>query len=446
MRTLLRLAVPMALSAVVVVLGVAAVAQISSTSGPYHRTLDRGYAALAQPLAVQSNASGAAMFSFLRDASSLGRIAFFFDLDTLASDTSTLERRYAAITPPDPSTAAGCAAAIAARASAVSTLRSALEGVVGGRTGLGPVDEATASTAVSSVGARLQSADASWARCRRALRRAPGSALVPTSEWMRRPGIFAPDSVGHFVAAVAGSHALTPVHRIVVLAVVTDPTAVASGATLVAPATTTLVTHVVLANQGNVDEQGVELGAEATPAGVQAAPVVVQRTVSLAAGRSTTMLLPAMKVEPGSSYALQVVAESPHSPGTGALASRSVQVQVQPAATLTSVTSSPLVALRGRPVTLIADVSSSLSGTGTGTGTGSGAGTAKGTVSPTGTVAFQDDGAAMPGCAAQPVHHGQATCSVTYPVASAHAITAAYSGDGRDSGSVSPAITLKVAG
>jgi hypothetical protein len=418
----------MVLSAVVVVLAVSSVAQISHTSGPYRRTVDRGYAALAQPLVAQSNASGVALASFLRDTGSLGRIAFFSDLDSLASDTSSLERHYAVITPPDPSASSWCATAMAARAAAVSTLRSSLESAVGGRTGLVAIDEAAATTALGSVGAELQSADRSWAACRRALRRAPGSALLPTSRWVRDPGVFEGSGAARFVAALAGSHALAPVHNIVVLAVVTDPAAVASGATLVAPAATGLVVHVVLANQGNVDEEGVELGGEVTLLGTTASPVAVQRTLDLAAGHSTTMLLPALKVEPGSSYTLQVVAESPHAPGTGALASRSVQVQVQPTATLTSVTSSPLIGVQGRSVTLIADIASSLADAGP----------------PTGTVAFADDGTTIPGCGAQPLHTGQATCSVTYPAASAHAITASYSGDARDAGSMSPAITLKV--
>ena len=107
---------------------------------------------------------------------------------------------------------------------------------------------------------------------------------------------------------------------------------------------------------------------------------------------------------------------------------RSIQVQVQPAATLTSVTSSPLAGVRGRPVTLIAGLTSSLTGL----------------EAPTGTVAFADDGATIPGCGAQPVHKALATCTTTYPVASVHAITAAYSGDPRYAGSMSPAITLRV--
>jgi hypothetical protein len=158
--------------------------------------------------------------------------------------------------------------------------------------------------------------------------------------------------------------------------------------------------------------------------------VPLQRTVDLAAARSTTVLLPVFALEPGSSYTVQVVAQSPHVAGTGPLASQTIQVQVQPAAVLTSVTSSPLTALRGHPVTLIADLASALPSAG----------------SPTGTVAFVDDGATIPGCGARVVRSAQATCSTTYSVASAHAITAAYSGDPRFAASMSPAITLKVGG
>ncbi len=428
MRALARLAVPMAVSAVVVVVAVSAVAQIGSASGPYRRTVDRGYAALAQPLVVQSNTTGTELVSFLRGAHALGRLAFFSGLDALATDTAALQRRYDAITPPDPVTAAGCATAMAGRAAAVSTLRSSLEGVVGGRTGLGVVDQTTATAAVTAAGVALRAADASWAACRHALGRAPGSAHLAASVWVPAGGPLDAGAAAGIVAAVAGSPSLAPVHSLVLPDVVTDPAAVESGQTLVVPATTSLVADVVVADRGNVDEEGVELGGEATLVGATPKPVLVQRTLDFTAGKSTTVLLPGFKVEPGSSYTVQVVAESPRSTGAGALASRTIQVQVQPVATLTSVTSAPLVALRGRPVELIADISSSLAGVGF----------------PTGTVSFADDGATVPGCGAQPVHEGQATCTVTYSAVSAHAITGQYSGDTRNAGSMSPAITLKV--
>jgi hypothetical protein len=427
-RALFRLAVPMVLAAVIVVLAVSAVAQIGSASGPYRRTVDRGYAALAQPLVAESNASGAQLVSFLHRGSSLGRITFFSTLDLFSADASALRRQYDAITPPDPVTTAGCATAMAGRAEAVSTVRTTLEGVLGGRTGLGAVDPSAATAALVSAGDALESADSSWAACRRVLRRGPGSAVLPGSVWVRDPAMFDATASARLVGEVAGSRSLAAVHSLALVDVITDPSAVASAQTLVVPATTTLDTHVVVANRGNVDEQDVELGGVATPQGAPASPVLVQRTVDVAAGRSTTMSLPSFGVQPGTTYTVQVVAESPRATIAGLLVSRSIQVEVQPAATLTSVTSSPLVGVRGRPVTFIADLTSSLSGVG----------------SPTGTVVFDDDGATIPGCGARIVHDAEATCTTTYPVASVHAINAAYSGDARYAGSMSAAITLRV--
>ena len=67
-----------------------------------------------------------------------------------------------------------------------------------------------------------------------------------------------------------------------------------------------------------------------------------------------------------------------------------------------------------------------------------------------GTVAF-DDGAGNPAtanCAAQPVSSGTATCTVSYPDAGEHQVTATYSGDGALNnfvGSTSPTQTVVVA-
>ncbi len=411
-RALARYAVPMAVSAVVVVLAVSAVAQIGAASGPYRRTVDRGYAALAAPLVADSNTSGAALVAFLRSAPSLGRVPFFSDLGALVADTAALVRRYEAIARPGPSDAAQCLSALSERATAVADLRSALEAVLGGPTGLGVVAEDADVTAAAAAAAALRAADGDWASCRRTVRRDPGSASLAVSVWVHARGPLEDGSIAPVVDAIAASHTLAPVHDLQILGVVTEPQAVASGTTLVVPATQTVQADVVLADRGNVDEDGVELGGEATVQGATANAVLVQRTFDVSAGRSTTLALRPFKVVPGSSYTLQVVAESPKSTGAGALASRTITVQVQPVATLTAVTSSPLVVIRGRPVTLIANIASALAGA----------------PAPTGTVAFADDGTTVPGCAAQPVRAGQATCSVTYSTVSAHAITGAYSG------------------
>jgi hypothetical protein len=65
-------------------------------------------------------------------------------------------------------------------------------------------------------------------------------------------------------------------------------------------------------------------------------------------------------------------------------------------------------------------------------------------VTPTGTAAFMDAGAAIPGCAARPVVSGTASCSVVFSGIGTHAITAVYSGDAALTGSTSPTLMLSV--
>jgi hypothetical protein len=65
-----------------------------------------------------------------------------------------------------------------------------------------------------------------------------------------------------------------------------------------------------------------------------------------------------------------------------------------------------------------------------------------------GMVAFTDRGSTIAGCGSQPVSTGTgtgtATCQVTYPAASTHTITAAYSGDASFAASASAALTQQV--
>jgi Bacterial Ig-like domain (group 3) len=55
-----------------------------------------------------------------------------------------------------------------------------------------------------------------------------------------------------------------------------------------------------------------------------------------------------------------------------------------------------------------------------------------------------DAGAPIPGCAAQPVVSGTASCSVVFMGTGTHAITAVYSGDAALTGSTSPTLELSV--
>ncbi|MGA2522115.1 MAG: Ig-like domain-containing protein [Acidimicrobiales bacterium] len=429
-RRLIRLGIPAVVAVVVVVLAASAVAQIGPQSGPYRRSVDRGYVALARPLVAMSNASGQTLESLLHSAATLDRVTLFGRLDALVADTAGEERLYRAITPPDPSTstATRCSAAVASRARAVAALRGALEGVLGGRNGLGSVDLAGAITTVASAGTTLHGADRSWAACRRGVERAAGSARLPASVWLADPGSLSAADAARVVGALAGSRALAPVHRLAILAVVTDPPAVMSGGTGAVVPTISLGTEVVVANQGNVDEDGVEVGGVAQLLGEAASPAPVQRTVSLAAGASTTLALPAFSVRPGSSYTLQITAETPRPGGTGPLASDSIEVQVQPAATVVSVLSSSSRVASGASLTLTAEVTPSLTDVG----------------QPDGTVAFEVDGAAVPACTARGVSDGKATCTTTLTAAGAAALSAVYSGSPRFAGATSPAITVVV--
>ena len=65
-------------------------------------------------------------------------------------------------------------------------------------------------------------------------------------------------------------------------------------------------------------------------------------------------------------------------------------------------------------------------------------------VTPTGTAAFMDAGATIPGCAAQPVVSGRASCKVAFTSTGAHPITAVYSGDAALAPSTSPTLLLSV--
>jgi YD repeat-containing protein len=67
-----------------------------------------------------------------------------------------------------------------------------------------------------------------------------------------------------------------------------------------------------------------------------------------------------------------------------------------------------------------------------------------GGTSPTGTVGFMLGGVAIPGCEAQPITAGQATCQTSALVLGANSVTAAYSGDGQNAAGTSAIVTVPV--
>jgi large repetitive protein len=105
-----------------------------------------------------------------------------------------------------------------------------------------------------------------------------------------------------------------------------------------------------------------------------------------------------------------------------------------------------LTVSKGSTATKLAASSTSLAAGGSVTYTATVTPNVSGESTPSGTVAFMDNGRPISGCPAQPLTTGSstATCAVSYAGAGAHSITAVYSGDASFSGSTSPATTVTV--
>ncbi len=312
--------------AVVVVIAVTAVSQIGPTSGPYRRTVDRSFATLAAPLTEQSNAGAAALTALLTRGPVLPRRTFFMQLDALAGDTSAVEHQFDALSPPAPtgSAAKQCAAALGGRARAAASLRSALESLLGGRQGLSGGDEASATAAMTVGGGELTAADASWVRCRHALRHGPGSARLPASRWINDTERWSPGAIDDFVTALVASPSLAAVRAVSIVATTTAPPTVVGGTgTGVVVPTKTLSLHVVVADNGNVAEDGVVVTAVL---GTAAAPS--SATANLTAGAAVSLSLPAFHVKAGSSYVVVVTASLVGPPTAGSRATTSFPVDI----------------------------------------------------------------------------------------------------------------------
>ncbi|HEY1636501.1 MAG TPA: pentapeptide repeat-containing protein [Acidimicrobiales bacterium] len=114
---------------------------------------------------------------------------------------------------------------------------------------------------------------------------------------------------------------------------------------------------------------------------------------------------------------------------SGTVMSNAATLTVNKAATTTAVASSADPSKAGQPVTFTATVSVVSPGSG----------------SPTGTVAFTDNGSAISGCSQRGVSGGSATCVVTYKANGNHSMVATYSGGANFVGSASPALGQTVA-
>jgi len=118
--------------------------------------------------------------------------------------------------------------------------------------------------------------------------------------------------------------------------------------------------------------------------------------------------------------------------GQASSTSSAQALTVNPAATTTDISASNTSPIAGTSVTYTATVTPANTGPSR----------------PSGAVAFLDGGSPVSGCTAQPLTAGSpastATCTVTYPAAGSHTVTAGYGADSNFTGSTSPPTTVTV--
>lgn len=329
--------VPAAVVALVLAFALGALSQVGTGSGPAHRTIDRGFASLASLVAAKSRATGLSVAELVVNGPRLDRPAFFAALASIVSDSADEARQLDAAVPPAPVHGAGqgCLASVHERASAAALIEHSLEGLLGGRDGATPVAPTQALATLDTAAATVVRADADWSSCRRAMRRAPGSAPIPESAWLAGQGWFTPAALASSVSSVALSRTLAARHALAVTATSVFPAALpaqASGPALVAP-TKTLTAHVVVTDEGNVDEPAVAV--RAVLVGGQSAPASITATVAVQAGGSRAVVLGPFAVVAGSAYTLEVQVAPPSGVGA-ASASTPLQVASEPTTTTTT--------------------------------------------------------------------------------------------------------------
>jgi hypothetical protein len=330
--------VPAAVGTLLIAFVVGALSQVGRGSGPAHRTIDRGFAALASIVAARSHATGLSVAELFVNAPHLDRLAFFSSLAAITSQSADEARQLDAAVPPEPLDGAGegCLAAVQARASATAVIKQSLEGLLGGSDGTSSVSPAQSLASLEAAATTVVQADADWSSCRGAMRRAPGSARVPASAWLAGQGWFTPAALASSVNSVALSRTLAAHHALAVIATNVVPASLpapSAGPALVAP-TKTLMVHVVVTDDGNVAEPAVQVRAVLTGG---PSPTALGATVALQAGTSTAVVLGPFSVVPGAAYTVQVLVAS-SSGAAAASVGKALQVVSEPTSTTTVVT------------------------------------------------------------------------------------------------------------
>ncbi len=329
-------------AALVLLLLIGGATQISRQSHSYDEGANRSLAAQGSVIAAESNVTAAQARRLMSTMQTLSRQALQSDLDNLVLQTaqqSALAQRAAGA-------AAGATVAdqfarvFLDRAAAVSSLRSAVDGLLGmhslpvtGAPSTGSVTatptlltSTQATTRLTAAGALLRQADGTYRAARSALRAAAGHARLPSSVWVTNPQIWGIGALTDEVDLLTASPTLEVSHYLKLQTVRLTPPALppasstALGTSVLSPTPTVSVT-VVLANQGSVDEPHAVVQFALAPQDGGSA-VTTSRTAAVAAGNSVTLGTVTFSVSSGHTYQLTVAVVVP--PGQGTLAGTTV--------------------------------------------------------------------------------------------------------------------------
>ncbi|MGH8987955.1 MAG: hypothetical protein ACRDXC_05060, partial [Acidimicrobiales bacterium] len=271
------------LGALVVAVLVGGLVRMRSQSTGYERAVDRSYAAQVRTFVAASNRLGTRFHTLLGAMTGETRTSLELTLDTLVRTSSSIAGETATAASPAPSGGAGAevAAAMADRAQAMLTLRTAADRLLGmsplpvtgapdpsSGAAVRPLSAEGAAHELTTVGSLLAQGDRDYAAGRQSLRRAPGRAVLPPSVWSGRTTAWTSAGTLAIANALASSGTLADVHRVVLVAhtlaltpaPVPVPVSVAGTAGVsVVPPTGHIGISVVVANDGNIAERGVVL-------------------------------------------------------------------------------------------------------------------------------------------------------------------------------------------
>ena len=336
------------------------VAAVPRQEGPYRRTVDRSYAAMAAVIIQRSNATGAALRSLVAalEGSPPSRAHVLVTLASLVQETGDQEVQGARLMPPDPvggygqdldkvltlRATATARIALSLDALIASTPTSAVRAAAAGPPPPGrkaqpapPVTVRGAPGTLQAAGALLEQADTLYATLRQGLERAAGNASLPPSVWLASPRAWSSAAIVSLTSAIGASPSLRPRPSVDLAAFSVDPPPVpaitssstraggggagasGAGSPAVVPPTHSLAVTAVVVNAGNTAARSVEVTAEVRPSAGGPA-VRARRSVDLAIGASSTVVFPALSVAPGRSYLVTVslASSSPAASGGGA--------------------------------------------------------------------------------------------------------------------------------